>query len=272
MRLLHGPNPTAGGVALTGTVQPVIQDGTMPPPHPTGTVTFFDGTTALNSSGVPLVADAASNAATFAQVFGAPDPAMVKFPAPAPREASGDFNGDGSPDLVLYGTNINLSNPTTSGTMQLQVFASIPGETFAVLPVQSFSLPPGSGVASSALAILDVDGDGHLDLLDGNLVFHGKGDGTFADPSILPILATGFTQGGALIESYAVDVNSDGKLDIVAVNAPPIPGVDTGTIQYAFTVFRNDGAGTFTSLGNFPLAAPFDGGASIAVRGSISLG
>ena len=78
--------------------------------------------------------------------------------------------------------------------MQLQVFASIPGETFAVLPVQSLSLPPGSGVASSALAILDIDGDGHLDILDGNLVFHGKGDGTFAAPGILPILATGFTQ------------------------------------------------------------------------------
>jgi Bacterial Ig-like domain (group 3)/FG-GAP-like repeat len=255
-------NPTASGVRLTGTVQPVLQDGAMPRPHPTGTMTFFDGTTALPPIGQPLTAGAASNAATFAQVFGAPDPAMVNFPAPGPSELSGDFNGDGSPDLVLYGTNINLSNPTvTSGTMQLQVFVSIPGDKFVVLPMQSFSLPPASGLVPSTgvLAILDVDGDGHLDLLDGNLVFHGKGDGTFANPSILPILATGFIQ-NVFVESYAADVSGDGKLDIVAVNAPPSPG-GTGTIQFAFTVFRNDGGGTFTSLGSFPLAAPFDGGA-----------
>ena len=266
MTLSPAAHPTAGGVSLTGTVQPVIQDGTMPPPHPAGTVTFFDGTTALPPGGVPLVAGAGSNAATFAQVFGTPDPAMVNFPAPAPNELSGDFNGDGSPDLILYDTDINLSNPTvTDGTMQLQVFASIPGGKFVVLPMQTFSLPPGSGVASSTgvPAILDVDGDGHLDLLDGNLVFHGKGDGTFANPSVLPLLASGFNQSSDPyeVESYAVDVNGDGKLDIVAVNAPPSPYIGTGTIQYVFTVFRNDGDGTFTSLGSFPLAAPFDGGA-----------
>jgi hypothetical protein len=255
-------HPTASGVSLTGTVQPVVTNGTMPPTPPTGTVTFFDGTTALQAGAVPLVAGGLS-AATFAQVFGTPDPVMVNYPAPPASELTGDFNGDGAPDLLLYNTNLISSGPTVTGTMDLQVFASIPGSKFVALPVQTLTLPQGLGVAPSGgtVAMLDIDGDGKLDLLDGNLVFHGKGDGTFANPSVLPILASGFNQTNSdpyAVESYAVDVNGDGKLDIVAVNAPPDPGM--GTIQYAFTVFRNDGAGTFTSIGSSPLAAPFDGG------------
>ena len=265
-------NPTASGVSLTGTVQPVMQDATMPPPHPTGTVTFFDGTTALPSGGVPLVAGAGSNVATFQQVFGTADPAFVNLVAsggdPTPIAVSGDFNGDGATDLLLYNTKLISSGATVTGTMQLQVFASIPGGKFVVLPVQTLTLPQGFGAALSTgttLAMLDIDGDGHLDLLNGNLVFRGKGDGTFANPSVLPILASGFNVDPYGVESYAVDVNGDGKVDIVAVNVPPNPGSGSATVQYAFTVFRNDGSGTFTSLGSFPLAASFTENAECCV-------
>ncbi len=106
-------------------------------------------------------------------------------------------------------------------------------------------------------ALLDVDGDGHLDLLLGNTVVYGNGDGTFSRLAVLPVLATGFNQ------TYAVDVNGDGKLDIVAVNTPPIPTDNPGTVQYIFTVFRNDGSGTFTSLGSFPLAPSFQTGVGL---------
>jgi hypothetical protein len=71
---------------------------------------------------------------------------------------------------------------------------------------------------------------------------------------VLPVLATDFDQ------TYAVDVNGDGKLDIVAVNTPPQPSNSGPAVQYMFTVFRNDGNGTFTSLGSFPLAAPVQPG------------
>ena len=265
MRLLPGVNPTAGGVALTGTVQPIIQDGTMPSSHPVGTVTFFDGTTALNSSGVPLVAGSASSAATFVQVFGSPDAALTGWAA-IPSGIFGDFNGDGTPDLFVYNT-----NTTVSQTIQVQVFASIPGGKFVVLPLQTLTLPQGAVIPQSANvpsggapAVLDVNGDGHPDVLMGNVVLYGKGDGTFNSPSILPILATGFQNNGS-VESYATDVNGDGKLDIVAVNTPPNPGAGSGTVQYAFTVFRNDGAGTFTFLGSFPLAASFSENAECCV-------
>jgi len=178
-----------------------------------------------------------------------------------PTGLPGDFNGDAMPDVFVYNTAVGQA-------IQLQVFASIPGGKFVVLPLQTLTLPqeaiiPEANVPSDGVpAVLDVDGDGHPDVLMGNVVLYGKGDGTFKSLSILPILATGFVTGRS-VESYAVDVNGDGKLDIVAVNAPPDPYAGTGTVQYSFAVFRNDGGGTFTSLGSFPLTAPFDGGADL---------
>lgn len=154
----------------------------------------------------------------------------------------GDFNEDGAPDLLLYG-----ENNASTNMLQVQIFASAPGGKFVTLPLQNLSLPGGFPIPVPAL--LDVNGDSHLDLLFGNMVAYGKGDGTFGTPATLPILASGFSQ------TYAVDVTGDGKLDIVAVNTPPNPATATGTVQFSFTVFRNDGSGTFTSLGSFPLAA-----------------
>ena len=149
----------------------------------------------------------------------------------------GDFNGDGVPDLLIDSTD------SISNTLVLRVFE---GQT--ALPKQSFPFSPQS--YPSKPAVLDVDGDGKLDLLIGNTVAYGNGDGTFSRVAVLPLLATGFNQ------SYAVDVNGDGKPDIVAVNTPP-KAIDTpSTVQFTFTVFRNDGGGTFTSLGSFPLAPP----------------
>ena len=108
------------------------------------------------------------------------------------------------------------------------------------------------------MSVFDVDGDGHLDLLVGNSVVVGKVMVLFLIlRDVLPVLATGF------IQAYAVDINGDGKLDIVAVNTPP-RAIDTpGTAQFTFTVFRNDGGGTFTSLGSFPLAPPVQTGVNL---------
>jgi hypothetical protein len=93
-----------------------------------------------------------------------------------------------------------------------------------------------------------VDGDGKLDLVLGQFVAYGNGDGTFSRVAALPVPPAW---------NYAVDVNGDGKLDIIGIDAlPPDTNAPT-TVQFTFTVYRNDGGGTFISLGSFPLAPSF---------------
>jgi FG-GAP-like repeat len=248
-----GANPTANGISLTGTVQPPMPSNPTPLPHPGGTLTFFDGSTALNA-GTALTADvAAHSSATLAQTFGRDTISGLAITA--------DFNGDGWPDLLLYG----VANPgTPSGALTLQAFISNGDVTpspngpvsYIILPMQSIPMPSLPANPGNVTAV-DIDGDGHLDLLIGNTIAYGKGDGTFSSPAVLPVLATGFNQ------TYAADVNGDGKLDIVAVNTPPRATDSPGTAQFTFTVFRNDGGGTFTSLGTFPLGPSFQTGVNL---------
>jgi hypothetical protein len=235
-----GGNPTTSGVSLTGTVQPETPGSV---PHPSGTVTFLDGTTVLNASGIVLTANPSASAQTFAQVFGTPDPAMAQV---ASGELVGDFDGDGKDDLLVYG-------PVTSlGYTKVQLFVSSnPGQgNFRALEPQ---IPNILYRNYSAPAALDVDGDGKLDLLLGQYVAYGNGDGTFSSRvGLLPVPTS----------NYAADVNGDGKLDIIGIDLPPLRTDAPTTVQLTFTVFRNDGSGTFTSLGSFPLAPPLHVGYS----------
>lgn len=248
-----GANPTANGVALTGTVQPETPGSV---PQPTGTLTFLDGTTVLNANGAALMATSSLTSQTFAQVFGTPDSGMASI---AEGALVGDFDGDGKDDLLVWGS----SAAAISMEVQLFVTSNSADRNFRVLAPQTLATPVFDDLRPT---MLDVDGDGKLDLLVGNIVAYGSGDGTFSRVAVLPILANGFSQ------TYGVDVNGDGKLDILAVNTPPPPTLLPGTVQFLFTVFRNDGGGTFTSLGSFPLAPSVQSGVNlccgiVAVRG-----
>jgi hypothetical protein len=156
-----------------------------------------------------------------------PDPYI---PNAAPISvATGDFNGDGKPDLVEAQTVDNSAyvllgngDGTFRPAVQDAVGESIEGCVF----------------------VADFNNDGKLDLfLPGNIntanhpiILLGKGDGTFQSR----IDSSSFTVSGTYARGWAVgDFNGDGKLDVVATL--PSNSADSG----GYIVLPGNGDGTF---------------------------
>lgn len=161
----------------------------------------------------------------------------------------GDLNGDGIPDLVVA---------TTEGE---NVLLGKGDGTF--LPATVYAI--GSSL-SNLIALGDVDGDGKLDLVWSSLasadpsygyvgtvgVALGKGDGTFENAKTYPI-------SGYPLKPVLVDLNQDGKLDIVLSvqivaqetgqgnNAQLLAGNGDGTFQPAVAYLQNAAPWTFIS-------------------------
>ncbi len=252
--LTAAPNPASVGskVLLAGTVVSSVASSSNAPatPLPTGSLTFLDGTTPLSSASVPLIPITGFTPEIFAQVFGSPDSTALQFPL------TGSLDGSGKPDLVLYAVVPPGASSTANGELQVQTFVNDGNGKYTIIATQHLGFPtsPATPTVASAAALVDVNDDGKPDLLYQSFVAYGNGNGTFQQPMQLPFLATGFDS------SYAADVNGDGKLDIVAVNTPPTAsGISQSTVQYQVTVFRNEGNGTFSSLGAFAIAPPSTG-------------
>jgi hypothetical protein len=117
-----------------------------------------------------------------------------------------DLNGDRIPDLVVakgydFGTVATLFGK---------------GDGTFVLGDELSAHPNGFGAGPDAVRIADFNGDGKPDFVTQNVdeptvsVFLGDGSGKFA----APVLSTYF---GAPGDLYAVDLNADGKLDLVTI-------------------------------------------------------
>jgi hypothetical protein len=240
-------NPTtitvSGSVGLTATVQPNnvdIKPG-QPFVKPTGTITFLDGSTPLNATPIALSTTPIASA-TFQQIFGTPDPAVAQQNTQG--ALAGDLNGDGIQDLLLY---------TPANGLSVQSFISNGKGGYVAGMLQALNFSPANthlNVVPIIPVLMDVNGDGNLDILYGIQIAYGKGDGTFAQATSVSFLSSAFTT------TYAADLNENGKTDIVAVNTLPLPSVDPNPpdVQWAVTVFLNEGGGTFTSVGTFPTA------------------
>ena len=181
--------------------------------------------------------------------------------------ATGDFNGDGYPDIVTANRDsttvtvlMNNGNGTFAAGVNYQA-GPLPGSvvvgdfngdgrpdiavtngcadrTVSILlnkgdgtfsPRQTYQV----GYTPSALAVGDFNGDGHLDLVVLNgwnhaTILFGKGDGTFT-------VGPTYTVGKGPTRVAVSDLNHDGHPDIVALN----------TLDSTITVLFNRGDGTF---------------------------
>jgi adhesin/invasin len=163
--------------------------------------------------------------------------------------AAGDLNGDGKLDVVNIDSDLYLNAMLGNGDGTFQT------------PVSLYV--NGSISAAYAIAVGDFNGDHILDVAvwgAGNpntnsavQIFLGNGNGTFtAGNSYTAPNSNSFNSGPSSLA--AVDVNSDGKLDIVAMS--PYNGV---------YVFMGNGDGTLQAPVNYPTVNPNGPNQGVAV-------
>ena len=160
--------------------------------------------------------------------------------------ASGDFNGDGIPDIVIGNADGTNAAPVT-------VFLSNADGSFQ--PGVNYT-PPISvpNYEMQFVAVADFNGDGILDIAASDTyrglvqIFYGVGDGTF---NVGPTYVTESTGGTNLnpVGIVTADFNGDGKPDLAIVNNNSGTAPTTADVG----VLINNGTG-FNPVANYALS------------------
>jgi autotransporter-associated beta strand protein len=157
--------------------------------------------------------------------------------------AVGDLNGDGHPDLIVagkYSSTVTVLLGNGDGTFK-------PPQSFSTGTVAG-SLP---GTYPDSIALADVNGDGHMDVLTGDYNYSSN---TYGNVSVLLGIGTGTFQPVQLVKTplgrqnsiALADINGDGRMDLISANS-----------QYDIvTVMLGNGDGTFKFSSNLNFANP----------------
>jgi hypothetical protein len=169
--------------------------------------------------------------------------------------ALADFNGDGKLDIAVANNNCPSGFNCTTTEGSVGILLGNGDGTF-----QAATVFDSNGLAPDAIGAVDLNGDGHADLVIANqceadgcnshaadmVVMLGNGDGTFQSPST-------FDSGGFIPSSISiVDMDGDGKTDLVITNTcGATPGCQTGNLSLLF----GNGDGSFQAPQVFPTLA-----------------
>jgi hypothetical protein len=210
---------SAGNYTLTATVTGSVEKAGLA--SPTGTVSFLEtsngnavlGTAALGTGGA---------AQSWMNSLALADLSLPTF------VASGDFNGDGIPDLAVL-NNVSSAN--------LTILLGNGDGTFKVAP------SPATTASYTAIAVGDFNRDGIPDLAltdyNDNVVqiLLGNGDGTFQ-------VASSPATGNGPVSIAVGDFNGDGIPDLAVTNV--------NSLSLSLTILLGNGDGTFTAVAASP--------------------
>jgi len=158
-----------------------------------------------------------------------------------------DFNKDGKPDLAFLAE-------TSASQAELAIALGKGDGTFDTPTVSN--LTGGDAILSGSLAAADFDGDGKIDLAllnneEFSGIFYGNGDGTFSNVNtgnfIVPKDLINIVANAGPGSAVAVDLNKDGKPDILDSNVILLNHYGSTTTPVAATPDITPSGGVFSS-------------------------
>ena len=167
--------------------------------------------------------------------------------------AVGDFNGDGLPDLAVWGIY------AAGNTSEVMIYLGKGNGTFTYSNTYAAPNSANFNPGTNSLCVADFNGDGKLDLAaltpyNGVYIYLGIGNGTFQTAVPYSTVDPNHTN-NYIAQGMAVgDLNGDGKLDIAV------------TESAGMAVLLNNGNGTFGTATYYASdIAPFQSQMGIAI-------